>query len=101
MLHAGAFQTLGQSAVAIQTTVRTPRDLRLPTILMREGLQIITFHTFAAIWWQRGVVRLGTAWALVGLLWLPLAVFVITVSEVPWADKHPFYYPTPVWHSPR
>lgn len=101
MLHVGVFQNLGQSAVAIQTTVRISHDLWFlrPTILMREGLQIITLHTFATIWWQRGVVKLSTAWILVGTLWLFLSLFIAISASV--HDTPPFYYPTPVWHCPR
>src|SRR6266511_4363960 len=68
-------------------------------ILMREGLEIITLHVFATIWWQRGVERLSTACILVGTLWLFLVVFIAASASV--HKTPPFYYPTPVWHSPR
>ena len=66
---------------------------------MREGLQIITLHTFATIWWQRGVKKLKSAWILVGTLWLFLALFITISASVHHTPS--FYYPTPVWHYPR
>jgi len=108
MLYVGILLSLGQSAVAIQTTVRILHDLLFPqpTILMREGLQIITIYTFDVIWWRRGSrdedtgLQLSTAGILVGTLWLFLTVFFIA-SLASAHSTPPFYYPTPVLHFSR
>jgi len=55
--------------------------------------KIITLHTFATIWWHKGVKSLVVACILVGVLWLFLVVLVVTSSSV----LNEFYTPTPYW----
>ncbi|KII92419.1 hypothetical protein PLICRDRAFT_89020 [Plicaturopsis crispa FD-325 SS-3] len=53
----GVVQQLGETSVAMATFA-------------------IAIHSFSAVWWSKGVHSMKVAWAVVGLLWLYVVLFV-------------------------